>query len=66
MVGMGVMKGVPRYYEEIFKCKDAISMEEIKEIRRKWREEHGEDENRLLAKFKVRKANMKLFNKEKI
>ncbi len=38
--GSGVFKGVPRYYEEIFKCTDALSLEEIKEVRQEFMRAH--------------------------
>lgn len=67
--GAGVYQTVPRYYEEIFKCEDAVSMEEIKAIRRKYKEEHPEEftAERLMAKYKVTKANKELFgSKDKL
>lgn len=58
--GVGVLKKVPRYYEEIFKHKDAVTMEEIKEMRRLFREENAEEYSpgRLMAKYKVKKKQV--------
>jgi hypothetical protein len=56
--GEGVFKKVPRYYEELFKKSDPFTLEEIKELRQQFRDEH-EDEytpSRLMQKYKVRKA----------
>ena len=55
-----MFKKVPRYYEEIFKCEDAMSLEEIKAIRRKFREEHADEytPQRLMDKYKVKKAQV--------
>ena len=65
--GSGVFKKVPRYYEEIFKCEDPLSLEEIKEVRQKFREEHGDEytPERLMAKYKVKKAQTQLLRRNK-
>lgn len=69
MVGDGKpVHGVPRYYEEIFKCEDPLTLEEIKEVRQKFREEHGEEytPQRLMQKYKVKKAEQKLFKERSL
>lgn len=63
--GKGVLKKVPRYYEEIFKSEDALSLEEIKAVRKKFKEAH-EDEyspERLMSKYKVKKAQSELLKR---
>ena len=64
--GSGVYKKVPRYYEEIFKEENPISLEEIKAIRKKFREVHGDEytPERLMDKYKVKKAQMKMLKRE--
>ena len=58
--GVGVVKKVPRYYEEIFKHEDAMTHEEIKAVRQKFLEEHAEEytPQRLESKYKVKKAQI--------
>lgn len=59
--GFGVVKKVPRYYEEIWREERPLSYEEIKAVRKKFKEEH-EDEytpDRLMAKYKVKVASLK-------
>lgn len=41
--GSGVFKGVPRYYEKLFADEDPLTLEAIKEVRKKFREEHAEE-----------------------
>ncbi|AXL15140.1 replication initiator protein [Microviridae sp.] len=59
--GLGVIKGVPRFYEEIFKEEDPLSLEEIKARRQAFKMAHKEDYTpaRLEAAYKVKKASMK-------
>ena len=63
--GVGVFKKMPRYYEEIFACEDPLSMEDIKAVRQKFREEHGEDYTpaRLMDKYKVKKAQVAMLKR---
>ena len=63
--GQGVFKQVPRYYEELFKCEDPLTLEEIKEVRRKFLEEHGDEytPERLMAKYKVKKAQVDMLKR---
>ena len=63
----GVMRGMPRYYEELFKEEDPISLEEIKELRQKFLKEHGADytPERLIDKYHVRKAGIDLFRRDR-
>jgi hypothetical protein len=60
--GFGVVKKVPRYYEEIFKEENPLSLEEIKAVRQKFKEEHEEEytPDRLMAKYKVKKASLEI------
>jgi hypothetical protein len=63
--GSGVFKKVPRYYEEIFKAEDPLSLEEIKAVRQKFKEEHAEEYSpqRLMAKYKCKKAQVDLLKR---
>jgi hypothetical protein len=63
--GVGVLKKVPRYYEEIFKEENPIGLEEIKAIRKKFREEHIDDytPERLMDKYKVKKAQVEMLKR---
>ena len=56
---------VPRYYEEIFKEENPIGLEEIKAIRKKFREEHIDDytPERLMDKYKVKKAQVEMLKR---
>ena len=56
---------VPRYYEELFKCEDPLSLEDIKEVRKVFRREHGEEYTpaRLWSKYKVKKAQVELLKR---
>ena len=58
--GHGVFPKVPRYYEEILKGEDPESHEEIKKVRRLFKEAHGDEYTpaRLEAKYKVKKAQV--------
>lgn len=59
--GAGVMKGVPRYYDEIMRAEDPEMYERMKEVRKLFIKEHKEEfeYDRLYAKHKVKKARMK-------
>ncbi len=63
--GSGVFKGVPRYYEEIFKCEDPLSLEDIKAVRQVFMEEHAHEytPERLMTKYKVKKAQAALLKR---
>ena len=63
--GKGVFKKMPRYYEELFKTEDPIKLEEIKEIRRKYKEEHADEftPKRLHDKYVVKKAQVNLLTR---
>ncbi len=56
--GYGMHQKVPRYYEQIFRSEDPAGHEGIKKLRRKFKEEHGEDYSpqRLMDRYKVQKA----------
>ena len=64
--GKGVMKGVPRYYDEILKEENPNLYEEMKDVRRAYIREHSEEftHGRLLAKHECKKARANL--KERI
>ena len=63
--GSGVYKSMPRYYEELFREEDPISLEEIKELRQKFREEHADEytPERLWSKYKVKKAQVEMLKR---
>ena len=63
--GSGVFKKVPRYYEEIFANENPLSMEEIKAVRQKFMEEHGDDYTpaRLMDRYKVKKAQVNMLKR---
>lgn len=56
--GVGVLKSVPRYYEELFKIEDPLSLEEIKAVRQEFLRTHSDEFSpaRLMDKYKVKKA----------
>ena len=63
--GVGVLRGVPRYYEEIFKCSDPLSLDEIKRVRLEFMRAHGDEFSpaRLMDKYKVKKAQVNLLTR---
>ena len=63
--GAGVFKRVPRYYEEIFGMEDPLSLEEIKEIRRVFRENNAEEytPERLMSKYRVKQAQVQMLKR---
>ena len=63
--GRGVFHGVPRYYQELFGLEDPLQLEEIKEIRQKYMEEHAEEfePGRLMQKYKVKKAQVEMLKR---
>ena len=66
--GYGVIKKVPRYYEEMFKEEDAFAHEEVKENRKKFRRDNAEEytAERLWQKYKVKKAQVELLKRNKV
>jgi hypothetical protein len=60
--GVGVKKGVPRYYMNILKEENPDVYEMVKETRKAFITEHGEDftAERLLDKHKCKKARLKM------
>ena len=58
--GSGVYKKVPRYYETILASEDPEMHEEIKRLRKVFRDTHGDDyrPERLMAKYKVKRAQV--------
>ena len=63
--GSGVFKKVPRYYETILQSEDADTHEEIKRVRRAFREAHADEytPERLMAKYKVQKAKKEMLKR---
>jgi hypothetical protein len=66
--GVGVLPKVPRYYEEILRCEDENAHAEIKKIREAFRKAHGEEftPERLMAKYKVKKAQIETLRRDKV
>ena len=58
--GFGVMKGVPRYYDEILKDEDPFLYEKIKQTRLAFMREHADEYSfkRLYAKHRCKKARI--------
>ncbi len=63
--GVGVIKKVPRYYEEIFKCEDPLSLADIKSVRRSFLAAHAAEytPERLMDKYKVKKAQVSMLSR---
>ena len=63
--GKGVIKGVPRYYEQIFQAEAPHAHAEVKRLRESFIAEHGEDytPERLIDKYKVKKAQIQLLKR---
>lgn len=63
--GVGVVKGIPRYYDEILRVEDPDLYEQIKKARNTYIKEHKEEFSyeRLLAKHKCKKARIKLMER---
>ena len=59
--GAGVMKGVPRYYDEMLRDRNPEMYEEMKAVRRAYLKEHSDEltYERLLAKHNCKKARVK-------
>lgn len=64
--GSGVYKKVPRYYETILAAEEPGEHEEIKRLRQVFRDKHGHEYSpeRLMAKYKVKKAQIQSLKKE--
>ena len=64
--GVGVMNGVPRYYDEILKEENPKMYEEVKEVRNTFMREHKEEftDQRLLSKHKCKKARVALMSRD--
>ena len=60
--GHGVMKGVPRYYDEILREEDPKMYEEVKRMRIEFLKAHSDEftPDRLLSKHKCKLARAKL------
>ncbi len=59
--GVGVVRGVPRYYEEIYKDINPDSLEEVKKLRRKFAEAHPElyTQQHYKSQYLIYQANKK-------
>ena len=60
--GLGVMHGVPRYYDEILRVKNPAMYEQVKAVRKTFIAEHKEEYeyDRLLSKHICKKARANL------
>ena len=60
--GVGVMNGVPRYYDDILRAENPEMYEAVKARRKAFMLEHAEEytHERLLSKYKCAKAKVKL------
>lgn len=60
--GKGVFKKAPRFYETILQAESPDAFEEVKKLRKVFREQHGEEytTDRLMQKYKVKKAQLRL------
>jgi hypothetical protein len=60
--GHGVMKGVPRYYDEILREEDPKMYDEVKRMRIEFLKAHSDEftPDRLLSKHKCKLARAKL------
>ena len=65
--GFGIRKGVPRYYEEIFKEKYPEMWEEIRAVRQEFIKAHREDftPQRLMDRYKVHLAKNRTLKRDK-
>lgn len=65
--GGGIIKKVPRYYEELFKEEDPLTLLEIKERRREHREDNAEEysSQRLYDKYRVNEARIRHLRRNK-
>ena len=63
--GSGVFKGMPRYYETLFGEEDPLTLEEIKEVRKKFREEHADEftPEALYSKYRVKQKQLELLKR---
>ena len=60
--GYGVMKGVPRYYDDIIREDDPDLFEQVKAMRKTFIEAHGDEykHERLIQKHQCKKARIEL------
>ena len=63
--GAGVVKGVPRYYQELFKISEPLKLEEIKQVRKEFMRAHGEDYTpaRLMDRYQVKKRQVEMLKR---
>ena len=62
VVGKGIIKKAPRYYDEILRRENEPLYEEVKALREIFRREHAEDytPERLMSKYKIAKKKEEL------
>ena len=66
--GIGVLPKVPRYYEEILRSESECDYEAVKLAREVFRRQHGDEytPERLMSKYKIKKAQMGMLRRNKI
>ena len=65
VVGKGVMRGVPRFYDEKLRAEDEVLYDEVKARRLQHKEENPEEYEgaRLESKYRVKKAQISTLNR---
>ena len=60
VVGQGVLRGAPRYYETILKSEDPDTHDQVKKLRQAFKSAHADEytPSRLMQKYKVKKAQV--------
>lgn len=63
--GKGNLRGLPRYYDKLFSEDDPGLHEEVKALRKAFRDAHADEYTpaRLMAKYKVKKAQIKTISR---
>ncbi len=66
--GVGIVRGIPRYYEEIMEDINPETMEEVKKIRRTFAAAHPElyTPEKLQAQYKIYRANQQRKRRNKV
>ena len=65
VVGQGVVRGMPRYYDELYADISPEGIERVKELRKEFRRKHSYDftPDRLMSRYKVHKDRVGLFRR---
>ena len=65
VVGAGVFKGAPRYYDELLRRMDDETLEHVKEVRQEFRRAFADEytPERLMAKYNVKKAQLEFLKR---